>query len=136
MLLILKIRLHCESKCGTVRSYACKECGSKFMTQNTLNSHILIHKGDKKYLCNFCGNSFLSRGQLKIHERSHTKEKPYNCLVGWLKSVQYDPKNYEILIYCVFICADMQQIVCPSWKSCDSFVSSHGHQALSMSVLR
>lgn len=70
-------RLHIESKCGTVRCYKCKQCNSKFMTQNTLNTHMLIHYGEKKHLCNFCGNSFLSRGQLKIHERSHTKEKPY-----------------------------------------------------------
>lgn len=51
------------------------------MTQNTLNAHKLIHKGEKKHLCNFCGKSFLSKGQLKVHERSHTKEKPFKCLV-------------------------------------------------------
>lgn len=77
-----QLRLHNESKCGTVRCYACEQCGSKYMTQNTLNAHMLIHKGEKKYLCNFCGNSFLSRGQLKVHERSHTGEKPFKCSVS------------------------------------------------------
>lgn len=57
-------RLHCESKCGTVRCYTCNQCNSKFMTQNTLNAHKLIHTGEKKHLCNYCGVSFLSRGQL------------------------------------------------------------------------
>lgn len=79
--LFFSLRLHIESKCGTVRCHTCSQCNSKFMTQNTLNAHMQIHIGEKKHLCNYCGNSFLSRGQLKIHERSHTKEKPYKCTV-------------------------------------------------------
>lgn len=72
-------RLHKESKCGTIRSFVCNVCDSKFLTQNTLNAHVQIHTGVKKHLCNYCGASFLSRGQLQIHERSHTKEKPFQC---------------------------------------------------------
>lgn len=72
-------RLHNESKCGTVRSYSCGECDSKFISRNTLNAHMLIHSGEKKHLCDFCGKSFLSRGQLQVHERCHTGEKPFKC---------------------------------------------------------
>lgn len=73
------IRLHNESKCGTIRSYSCRECESKFISRNTLNAHMLIHSGEKKHLCDFCGKSFLSRGQLQVHERCHTGEKPFKC---------------------------------------------------------
>lgn len=73
------IRLHNESKCGTIRSYSCRECDSTFISRNTLNAHMLIHSGEKKHLCDFCGKSFLSRGQLQVHERCHTGEKPFKC---------------------------------------------------------
>lgn len=77
-----QLRLHNESKCGTVRSYSCRECNSKFISRNTLNAHMLIHNGVKKHLCDYCGKSFLSRGQLQVHERCHTGERPFKCDVG------------------------------------------------------
>lgn len=80
----LQLKYHNDSKCGTQKSYQCDQCSSKFMTQNTLNAHKLIHAGEKKHLCDYCGNSFLSKGQLKVHERSHTGEKPFKCDVSVL----------------------------------------------------
>ncbi|XP_059616203.1 uncharacterized protein LOC132261415 [Phlebotomus argentipes] len=74
-----QLKIHNDSKCGTVKMFGCNECNSRFMTANTLKAHKLIHLGEKKHLCNYCGNSFLSKGQLKVHERSHTGEKPFKC---------------------------------------------------------
>ncbi|GAB0088979.1 uncharacterized protein DMENIID0001_034480 [Sergentomyia squamirostris] len=74
-----QLKIHTDSKCGTVKMYPCDECNSRFMTSSTLKAHKLIHLGEKKHLCNYCGNSFLSKGQLKVHERSHTGEKPFKC---------------------------------------------------------
>lgn len=79
---LAQLSSHKNTKCGTVKRFTCKMCGSKFMTQNTLNVHFTIHKGEKTHLCNYCGNSFLSKGQLKVHERSHTGEKPFKCEVS------------------------------------------------------
>lgn len=79
---LAQLAAHKSTKCGTVKRFTCKLCGSKFMTQNTLNVHFTIHKGEKTHLCNYCGNSYLSKGQLKVHERSHTGEKPFKCEVS------------------------------------------------------
>lgn len=80
----IQLRMHEQSKCGTIRSYSCTECDAKFISQNTLNAHAMIHTGIKSHLCNYCGKSFLSRGQLQVHERCHTREKPFKCNVSVL----------------------------------------------------
>lgn len=92
-------RLHNDSKCGTIRSYSCHQCDSKFISQNTLNAHLMIHIGEKKHLCDFCGKKFLSRGQLQVHERCHTGEKPFKCNVSGLFSFNVGAKNLKSICF-------------------------------------
>lgn len=74
-----QLKVHIGSKCGTEKKHKCSECNSLYLTQASLNAHMIKHVGEKSHLCNYCGASFLNKGQLKVHERMHTGEKPYKC---------------------------------------------------------
>lgn len=74
-----QLKVHIESNCGTEKKHKCSECDSLYLTQASLNAHMIKHVGEKSHLCNYCGASFLNKGQLKVHERMHTGEKPYKC---------------------------------------------------------
>lgn len=68
---------------SSVKNFVCEICDSRFLTQNSLKTHLnSLHFGEKKFVCSFCANRFLSKGQLKVHERSHTKEKSFVCNVS------------------------------------------------------
>ncbi|XP_055548710.1 zinc finger protein 160 [Wyeomyia smithii] len=74
-----QLRAHIDSNCGAEKKHECDVCQSRYLTQASLNAHMIKHFGEKSHLCNYCGASFLNKGQLKVHERMHTGEKPYKC---------------------------------------------------------
>lgn len=76
---ITQLKVHIESNCGAEKKHECDVCQSRYLTQASLNAHMIKHFGEKSHLCNYCGASFLNKGQLKVHERMHTGEKPYKC---------------------------------------------------------
>ncbi|XP_076049237.1 uncharacterized protein LOC143029918 isoform X2 [Oratosquilla oratoria] len=69
-----KIRMH-----GLDKKFVCQMCGNKFMTQNSLTTHMEIHSDVKKFKCGFCDKKFKRKEKLKYHERIHTGERPYLC---------------------------------------------------------
>lgn len=54
-------------------------CDKSFITKGHLQTHILIHTGEKPYQCKTCGKQYARSGRLKIHERTHTGERPFKC---------------------------------------------------------
>ncbi|XP_058820044.1 zinc finger protein 569 [Topomyia yanbarensis] len=76
---VAQLKVHIASKCGEDKKHECNICQSRYLTQASLNAHMIKHNGEKSHLCNYCGVSFLNKGQLKVHERMHTGEKPYKC---------------------------------------------------------
>ncbi|XP_071500433.1 uncharacterized protein [Diadema antillarum] len=48
--------------------FACKECHSRYKTQNELERHITKkHKKEKSYLCEICGDALATRCGMKLH---------------------------------------------------------------------
>ncbi|XP_063864441.1 zinc finger protein 62-like isoform X1 [Scylla paramamosain] len=69
-----KLRMH-----GLDKKFLCQVCGNKFMTQNSLMTHMEVHSDQKKFECSFCKKKFKRKEKLKYHERIHTGERPYQC---------------------------------------------------------
>jgi len=57
----------------------CHECDKTFTRPEHLNSHKLIHTGEKPFNCQKCDKKFRRKDKLKIHERIHTGERPFSC---------------------------------------------------------
>ncbi|XP_050686799.1 zinc finger protein 678-like isoform X2 [Eriocheir sinensis] len=69
-----KLRMH-----GLDKKFLCQVCGNKFMTQNSLMTHMEVHSDQKKFECSFCKKKFKRKEKLKYHERIHTGERPFQC---------------------------------------------------------
>ncbi|XP_037032937.1 zinc finger protein 37 homolog [Bradysia coprophila] len=61
--------------------FQCNICKNGFMTNEALQSHILIHGNqDRPHLCKFCGGTFAKIGHLKSHiQGKHAQQKPFPC---------------------------------------------------------
>nr|CAI5842372.1 unnamed protein product [Callosobruchus analis] len=70
---------HIKSKCGTERSFICKECGQSLMSGGSLHNHLKRHQKTCSYMCRFCAKMFVTGGQLKVHEKIHTQQKDFVC---------------------------------------------------------
>ncbi|KAK3849112.1 hypothetical protein Pcinc_044120 [Petrolisthes cinctipes] len=69
-----KLRMH-----GLDKKFLCQMCGNKFMTQNSLMTHMEVHSDQKRFECTFCKKKFKRKEKLKYHERIHTGERPFQC---------------------------------------------------------
>ncbi|XP_072308706.1 uncharacterized protein [Eucyclogobius newberryi] len=68
-------------KVHTGKSFTCEVCEKGFTREDNLNTHMLIHKGERPHPCTVCNKSFKEAGHLKAHVRIHTGEKPFSCSV-------------------------------------------------------
>ncbi|KAI8611706.1 hypothetical protein BC830DRAFT_1140077 [Chytriomyces sp. MP71] len=62
----------------SVKKLKCDHCDKLFPSNARLQSHILIHTGDRPFKCDLCDASYTTNNRLTVHERSHT-ERPYHC---------------------------------------------------------
>ncbi|XP_055638184.1 zinc finger protein Xfin-like [Toxorhynchites rutilus septentrionalis] len=72
-----QLKDHIESRCGTDQKNECPVCHSHFLTQESLNAHIIQHLGEKSHSCSNCGASFSTRESLISHSTTHMF--PYDC---------------------------------------------------------
>ncbi|XP_037029901.1 zinc finger protein 2 homolog [Bradysia coprophila] len=61
-------------------SFECTECQKVFSKQESLASHMKMHKSDQKeYFCEFCPKSFTKMNKLTRHTKIHSDEKAHKC---------------------------------------------------------
>ncbi|CAL4063497.1 unnamed protein product [Meganyctiphanes norvegica] len=75
------------------KNVECPDCGAKFFAKIYLNKHISVVHGDKRFLCPVCGKSYKTKQSLKEHSVKHTDERPYVCKECG-KTFKY-PKNLK-----------------------------------------
>ncbi len=61
-------------------SFQCNECQKIFNKQESLASHMKMHKSDQKeYFCEFCPKSFTKMNKLTRHAKIHDELKSHKC---------------------------------------------------------
>lgn len=61
-------------------SFQCIECQKVFHKQESLASHMKMHKSDQKeYFCEFCPKSFSKMNKLTRHAKIHDEMKSHKC---------------------------------------------------------
>lgn len=63
------------------RPYACDRCDKSFTSTRGLNRHAQIHVGGRPHQCTQCGKSFVYSFNLKSHQLIHGSRKPFSCVV-------------------------------------------------------
>ena len=67
--------------------FVCPTCNRKCHNKQRLNSHMLIHTGEKQFACSSCDRKFSRKDSLSDHMINvhNTEEKPYQCSECGLK---------------------------------------------------
>ena len=52
------------------KDWPCKLCSKAYATKDRLESHMLIHTGERPYICQYCGDDFNDVANQRAHEKS------------------------------------------------------------------
>ena len=63
------------------KKWKCKFCDRTFRWASGLKSHLIAahNKGGNVFTCELCGKEFNDRGNFKKHAFTHQEEKPFKC---------------------------------------------------------
>lgn len=59
--------------------FICDECDKLCASQAHLNTHALLHTGERPFICPECSQRFGNQNQLNKHVAVHTGYQPYSC---------------------------------------------------------
>ena len=79
------------------RPFACEEpgCGKRYIRENHLKRHQLVHSGEKPFVCTHsgCTAAYHTSYHLKRHVRVHEKAKSYVVCSKLSRSLWSGPNN-------------------------------------------
>ncbi|KAF8384670.1 hypothetical protein PRIPAC_73812 [Pristionchus pacificus] len=59
--------------------HECDECGKKFTTKKSMETHKVVHTGKRNHVCPQCGWEFMRRSDLLRHLKTVDHSKPVKC---------------------------------------------------------
>ncbi|CRL05136.1 CLUMA_CG018007, isoform A [Clunio marinus] len=59
--------------------FCCPECQMAYPEKESLESHLAVHKIDRRYICDICGAGLKRKEHLERHKLGHNPERPYVC---------------------------------------------------------
>ena len=66
---------------GSGGELSCDFCDKKFTSRSHLNSHVVIHTGERAFSCPVCSKDFARKSTLRAHMTTHTKHSNFMCEV-------------------------------------------------------
>ena len=61
--------------------FECDICKKRYLTKNSLKSHMLIHEDKKSFVCDICSKSFAKKTYVNVHKKLHLVKKPHQCSI-------------------------------------------------------
>uniref|UniRef100_A0A8C6WHL6 Zinc finger protein 865 n=1 Tax=Neogobius melanostomus TaxID=47308 RepID=A0A8C6WHL6_9GOBI len=61
------------------RPFSCSHCGLRVRWKSELESHMVVHTGEKPFKCSLCEKSYTQKSTLNAHMKIHSREKPHVC---------------------------------------------------------
>lgn len=74
---------HIRTDCNedSLKRFKCYLCPYSTNHKSHINSHSLVHSGERPHVCEVCHRGFALPKNLRRHMLLHTGEKPYSCSV-------------------------------------------------------
>ena len=73
----------------------CRECGNTFTSRQHLETHFMLHTGEKPFKCDECEKAFRTLFAMKQHRITHSDEKPFVCHCGSQFTTKSSLKRHE-----------------------------------------
>ena len=61
------------------RPHVCTVCDKRFIQEENLNAHKLVHSGERLYSCTQCGKRFSTKSGLWRHKNKNVHTSEYKC---------------------------------------------------------
>ncbi|XP_068625832.1 zinc finger imprinted 3-like [Battus philenor] len=70
------------------RNHICEECGQGFFIKQSLDEHMVKHKGERVFKCTVCNKAYARKKTLREHMRIHNNDRRFKCGVCSMAFVQ------------------------------------------------
>uniref|UniRef100_A0A8C6SNK2 C2H2-type domain-containing protein n=1 Tax=Neogobius melanostomus TaxID=47308 RepID=A0A8C6SNK2_9GOBI len=86
------------------RPFSCSHCGLSVRWRSELESHMVVHTGEKPFKCSLCEKSYTQKSTLNAHMKTHSGEKPHVCSVCEKRFAKISALNSHMKIH-PFVCS-------------------------------